>query len=243
MKKISYLSYLLRPPGWGAKIDAVGWHSEGQDPEYVATVKDMKKKCEALGFKGRYYVSEIGPSRGWLYPPGDHQTEMQYAKIQLKKLLCNNGLDMQAGPCHPHFTGFHHDQPLTRLTWPSQTVTALCAGAPYYAWRTYATVMDDFYAREFPVSFANQNKFMYFTFESGDKEQLLIGAWFTDIIVDGIAELKSDLTVPGIAAEQAWVIDIFNGTEQELDLAWSGKDTLLKGLLIKDYPTLIRITK
>ena len=60
----------------------------------------------------------------------------------------------------------------------------------------------------------------------------------------GEEDVKTDLTVPGVVAQKAWGIDVFNGTEQELELAPAGgNDTRIKGLLIKDYPTLIRIKK
>src|SRR5439155_3121791 len=134
----------------------------------VATVKDFKKKCADLGFKGRFFCSEIGASRGWRYPPGPsegYRSEMEYAKLQLRKLVLNNGLDLVAGPCHPHFTGFYHDQPFTRMTWPSQLGVPLSGAASYYAWRTVATVTDDFYAREFPITFSTKDKVMCFTFE------------------------------------------------------------------------------
>ncbi len=231
-------------PGWGAKIDAVGWHSEGHDPEYVEQVKEIKKRLGELGFNGFYSAGEVGPSRGSLYPPGPeggHQSEMQYAKIQIKKILTNNGMGIQAGICHPHFTGFHHDQPLTRITWPSQTQAVLNGGAGYYVWRTYSTIMDGFYPGDFDYAFGNPDKIMSFAFENEEANRLMVGGWYVDKIVDGIAEIENDLTLPGLVAEKAWVIDIFNGTEQELDMTPSGKGTLVKGLLIKDYPTFIRI--
>jgi hypothetical protein len=37
------------------------------------------------------------------------------------------------------------------------------------------------------------------------------------------------------------VIDLFNGTEQELNTTPHGSDTVLRGILVKDYPTLIRV--
>ena len=44
-------------------------------------------------------------------------------------------------------------------------------------------------------------------------------------------------------AERACVFGIFNGTEQELIVTQDGNDTVLKGMLIKDYPVLIRVSK
>ena len=49
--------------------------------------------------------------------------------------------------------------------------------------------------------------------------------------------------MPDVRAERAWGIDVMNGTEQELNVIHSGNDTVLKGMLIKDSPVLIRITQ
>jgi hypothetical protein len=46
-----------------------------------------------------------------------------------------------------------------------------------------------------------------------------------------------------VHASEAWVIDVFNGTEQKLLLNQDGADTVLKGMRIKDYPTLIHVTR
>ncbi len=47
--------------------------------------------------------------------------------------------------------------------------------------------------------------------------------------------------VGGYEAKRVVGIDIFNGTEEELEFSTSGDGTRLAGMLIKDYPTLIRM--
>ncbi len=139
------------PKGLGPRIDAIGWHpGEYPDKGYLERVRRFKKKCEALGFQGAYFATEI--YTGSSYPPGQ-PTEMQEAKYFMRSLACHSGLDMEAGPCHPHFTAFPHPQSLCRTTWPVQTVVPCQPKIAYYAWRTSATVLDDFYAADFPVSF------------------------------------------------------------------------------------------
>ena len=178
-----------------------------------------------------------------IYPPGTARgsSEMVFAKRIARGILCNIGMDCSPGLCYPHMTGWPVWCTHMRLTGPN--LTGICPAASYYVWRTLATVTDDFYAREFPVSFENPDKFMCFTFESGDKSQLLVAAWYADQLVDGIAELRNDVTLPGVAAQKVVGIDTFNGTEQELNVSRVGDDLLLKGLLIKDYPVFIRIVK
>ncbi len=228
-------------PGWAKKIDAVGWHSEGQDWDYVHTIKKLKEKCRALGFEGSFFCPETGGR--WLYPPGPPQypSEMVYAKQQIRRLICNNGMGIQAGPVHPHMTGFPCWITHVRLTWPTQTIIPANPASIYYVWRTIATVTDDFYAREFPVSFTSDKDFLFFTFESGDREELMLTAFLPGVGGDGVIEEKTDIVLPGLRAAQAWAVESFNGTQQELDVTHDSGATILKGIWIKDYPTFIRL--
>lgn len=229
-------------------IDGLGWHpGDYPDGAYFDAVREFKKKCEALGFKGRYFATEIyagsiyppGPQSDWPYAPS--LSEIGMAKYLVRSLTGHSGLDMEAGPCHPHFTGFPHPQALCRPVLPMETINPCQPMPTYYAWRTIATILDDFYAAEFPVSFTGEEQFVSFTFESGDKKELMLAAWIPVPDADEFAEAKSDVTLPGVQAKRAWVVDIFNGTEQELCVTPKGKDTVLNGMLIKDYPTFIRV--
>jgi hypothetical protein len=69
----------------------------------------------------------------------------------------------------------------------------------------------------------------------------LLAAWMPGRTKDGIAEARSDITLPGAKADRAWVIDLFNGTEQELNTTTHNHDTIIRRVLVKDYPTFIRM--
>jgi hypothetical protein len=71
----------------------------------------------------------------------------------------------------------------------------------------------------------------------------MVLAWIPGTSADGIVDAKSDVTLSGVRAKEAWVIDVFNGTSQKLVLNQEGSDTVLKDLRIKDYPALIRLRK
>lgn len=68
-------------------------------------------------------------------------------------------------------------------------------------------------------------------------------------LVDGIAQMRTDLTVSGVTVQKVvgidsfMGIDSFNGTEQGFNVTRGGDGLLLKGLLIKDYPVFIRIQR
>jgi len=227
--------------GIASQIDAIGWHPGPNDGAYFSAVRELQKKCRELGFKGRFFATEI--YAGSMYPPGPPQSssETQMAKFLLKSLVGHSGLGMEAGPCHPHFTAFAHPQALCQTTWGMQTLHPCRPTMCYYMWRTTATAMDDFQPAEFPASLSNEKGLVHFTFQRGDHERM-VSAWIDGPEKDGIVESTTDLTLPGVRAKQAAVVDIVNGTEQELDFATSGSDTIVKGLLIKDYPVLVRFS-
>jgi len=71
----------------------------------------------------------------------------------------------------------------------------------------------------------------------------LAAAWLPVPDADQTSSSECDVALPGFQARKAWGIDIFNGTEQELVLSAVGKDTRLKGIVVKDYPTYLRLEK
>src|SRR5204863_8119095 len=90
----------------------------------------------------------------------------------------------------------------------------------YYVWLNTGTLTDDFYPAEFPVEFSGGRDLLHFTFKSGDGKQKMLAAWVQSGggAGDPLAEDKIDVTLPGIHPNRAWVIEVFNGTEQELDI-------------------------
>jgi hypothetical protein len=109
-------------------------------------------------------------------------------------------------------------------------------------WRNAATAMDDFHPGSFPVNFTSEKEIVSFTFHRGDKESM-VAAWINGVRGDGLNESAADITLPGMKAQKAWVVDIMNGTEQELNISTQGDSTIIKGMLIKDYPVLIRVAQ
>jgi len=142
-----------------------------------------------------------------------------------------------------HFTGFPHPQALCRTTWPSQLGAPSQPKPSYYGIRNIATAMDDFYEAAFPVVFSNQADILHFSLESGDKKQRMVALWAQTPWADEITERFTDVILPEIQCGKAWVVDTFNGTEQELEVAHENGGTILRGMRIKDYPALIRLQK
>jgi hypothetical protein len=156
-----------------------------------------------------------------MYPPGTKSypmltSEIQMAKYLTRSLVGHNGLGMEAGPCHPHFTGRVHPQALCQGTWGLQTLNPCRPTITYYMWRNIATIMDDFHPSEFPVSFSNDHDLLFFTFERGNNEKM-VSVWIDAPHQDEIMEAKTDLILPGMRARGSRVLGVMNGTEQEVD--------------------------
>ncbi len=133
-------------------------------------------------------------------------------------------------------------QSLFRVPVPGQSIHAVQPDAGYYTLRTQATVLDEWTGSEFPVSFSGDKGFEVFTLRCGESE-LMVAAWLPGDTTDGLVESKSDVTLPMPDVERAWVVDVLNGTEQELTSSNDGQRTVFEGILIKDYPTLIRVKR
>jgi hypothetical protein len=244
--------------------DAVGSHPNTQ-VDAGLTLDDLRKfyweenrqairDCNALGYKGVYVASEV---YSWvMYPPGPRalnpdkprlsyyygDSEMVRAKYVAQNLVGHAGLNMLAFVCNTYFTASSVGQSLLRVTVPSQTLTGAQPESAYYAFRTLCTVLEGWKAVEFPVNFSGGRQFTVFTFQRG-ADQMMVAATIPGDTTDGIVETASDFTVPKVRAKEAWVIDVLNGTEQRLAFTADGEGTAFKGILIKDYPTLIRMTK
>jgi len=110
----------------------------------------------------------------------------------------------------------------------------------YYVLRSISTALDGFRPAQFAATWSGDKQFDCYTFRRGN-EELMLAAWIPGRTTDGVVEAKSDVTLPGVQAKRAWVTDVFNGTEQKLDITHNVGDTILKNVLVKDYPVFIRL--
>ena len=231
-------------------IDAVGWHpfyqTEPDSPAYRTYRQDVaafKKECEALGFKGKYMATEWTWSAPYPGAP-DWCTEMKKAKYSARLMTAHSGMDVVSLYNETFQTGrTNWDCNLVRnSSFQVDPITPAQPQSVYYVLRNIATVLDGFQAAEFPVEFSGERTFDCYTFRHGDKE-LMLAAWIPGKTEDGIVESNCDITLPGLGAQRVWVVDVFNGTEQELNVTRDGDNTLLKGMLVKDYPVFVRLTR
>jgi hypothetical protein len=78
-----------------------------------------------------------------------------------------------------------------------------------------------------------------FSLPNGDR---LVAFWLSGYPVDDHPGRKTDVTLPGLKVKRVVGIDVFNGTEQEMNFTVGAKGTVLHNLEIRDYPLVLRIS-
>ena len=92
------------------------------------------------------------------------------------------------------------------------------------------------------MKFSDEKGLLFFRFERGNNERM-VAVWIDGPHQDAVAQTKTQVSFAGMRARQAHVLDIMNGTEQELDFVASDSGSVVKDLLIKDYLVLIRMNR
>ena len=72
----------------------------------------------------------------------------------------------------------------------------------------------------------------------GDK---LVALWRNDELVEDDPGVSSTLTFPGTSAQKVIGIDVLHGFEQELIIEILDGNLVIRNLLIKDYPIILRL--
>jgi len=221
-------------------VDVVTWHPMyGTSPKYdfhrdwyyryPSAVRELKELAQSSGFKGEFEAHEMC----WLSPeqlPGilnelpswpQVYSETECAKYYSRSILTNLGLDVSVT------LGFFH----SRRGLTSQVVARLC------------TQMAGHEAIDMPVKINIETDgpaaYCSFRYPNGDR---IFAVWTDGIAQDEDPGVPATITFPGLTAETISGVDALNGFEQELVFEVLGGDTVIHGLLVKDYPILIRLS-
>jgi len=224
-------------------LDALAWHQDGSTParsdETLNKVRLFRKACESLGFSGHYVVNELYTRAP--YPPG-RPSELEKAKCmaQHQVLLASLGiLSLQCNTYHVSVT--RTDASLLRNTFSFEPVSPAQPQAAYYVLRNLITAMDEAKPLELEVAHScAPGSLTVATFRQGENG-VLVGLWLEGIATEGVTERPCDIHLATVDATSGWVIDILNGTEQALVMDDDGPGTRIPGVLVKDYPVLLRL--
>ena len=107
----------------------------------------------------------------------------------------------------------------------------------------YLLVFEDAAPAECPVEVENDGTALEtFTFHLPNGS-ILIALWVQGTAHDASCEVVSDLILPGVRCTRVTGIDVLNGFEQELSVSVEGGNTVLRKLLIKDYPVVLKVAR
>lgn len=235
----AWLLTMLRN-GVAPLIDGISWHPffgtgpetcVGKCPEprywetYPANVIAFKGEAALLGFNGDYYVDEMVWRSNVDFVPSEPPiyTESQAAKLAARANVLHLGL------------GFEEVGNQLRMpAWISRIPR-------YYVIRNLSTVMAGARPVSLPVTIetrAREIKSYAFSLPNGDK---LLALWTDRVAVDYDPGMEATLVFPGFSARRAIGIDVLYGFEQELITDVEDGSLVIRNLLIKDYPIILRL--
>jgi hypothetical protein len=216
-------------------VDIISWHPMyGTSPEfdpayyskYSSLVLEIKDTASANGFKGTYEADELtwftvnGNWDGW----SKRYSDTVAAKYMARGIVMHLGMDVTAGIGSALI--FDPDWVLIPAT--IQNLSTITAGAS---------------TTSFPVEIVTdvKNIVIYsFFLPNGDK---LIALWNDGVAVEDDPGVPSVVTIPGYSGWKATGIDALNDFEQELSTSNENGNLIIRNLLIKDYPIMIRLSK
>jgi hypothetical protein len=222
-------------------VDVISWHPMyGTSParefhrqyyyEYPELVRCIKRTAEQSGFQGSYFAHELswgteGAADAGIFDPTVGfpilYTQVEAAKYLARAMVLHLGMGVAAG--HP--AGMSSQMPLSYAV-----VQNLC------------TVMAAHEAIDLPVKIDTAYEpvaYCAFRYPNGDR---MLAVWNDGIAKDEDSGVPTTITFPGISAASVSGTDVFHGFVQQLAFKIDGNDTIVRGLLVKDYPVLIRLS-
>jgi len=192
--------------------------------DYPAYVKELKSVAFANGFEGEFMTEEML----WRTPSMPHETEpdgftdITAAKYYARSIIIHLGLDVAPGLALPPDDDMPH---------------------AYSVVRAISTIMAGAQPADIPVSFDDESsniKYYGFALPNGDK---LLAIWTDGAAVDDDPGVSTTLTVPNQSAQKVIAIDVLNGFEQELVSETENSNLIIRNLLVRDYPIILRLTE
>jgi hypothetical protein len=214
-------------------VDAVNVHPMfGVSPQYDETkeyyygypslVRQMKQVAAGNGFKGEWIAEGIdwrtsinaSPYQPWQY------TENVAAKYYARGIVMHLGMDFLTV-----IGSAHAVHPTARVV---QNLCTVMAGNRPTNLRVQIQ------------SSAERNTHYTFSLPNGDR---LVALWNDNTAVDHYRGEPSTVIVKGVSAKKVTAIDVLYSSEQEMITETEGGNLVIRNLLVKDYPIILRLTR
>ncbi len=214
-------------------VDVVSWHAMfGISPkhngqhyyEYPSLVEQIRNEASAHGFEGEYRGDDLlwrSPDCFWCNPNDPLDSNIAAAKYFARGIVMHLGLDITPGV---------------------QSINSLRLES-YSTIRNLSTLMAGAKPMGLTVEIQSEatNIMSYgFTLPNGDR---LLALWTDGVAVDDDPGVPATLTIPGFDGWNTTGIDILYGFEQPLITSSENGNLIIRDLLIKDYPIIIRLSK
>jgi hypothetical protein len=213
-------------------VDVVGWHPfYGHSPEqtadyydrYLSIVQEIKDVASAHGFEGEYAVDEMTWRSPEMAHPDDPWTYSQTvaAKYYGRGIIMHLGMDIAAGVAGE---GYDQIAPIVHIV---RNLNTVMAGA-----RTQSVPVQVQSTATHLVSYT-------FALDNGDE---LIAVWTDGIAVEDDPGVDATVTLAGLSDHVVSGIDVLFGFQQQLVTSEEDGNLVIRGLLVKDYPILLRVS-
>ena len=192
--------------------------------QYPSLVREIKELATLHGFEGEFMAEEMNwrtprtqeISEPWTY------SEIQSAKYYARGIVMHLGLDVHSGLIVHELRA---DVPETAL------IRNLCTVMAGHEAIDIAVDIDIDY--DGPVAYCA------FRYPNDDR---MLAVWTDAVAQDEDPGVPATITIPGLKAETVTGIDVLHGFEQELVFEIGADSTIVRDLLVKDYPILIRLS-
>jgi hypothetical protein len=232
-ESLGYLSTILESDLM-PMVDVIAWHPminliPGKTEcngnfyyEYPPMIQEIKSLANANGFTGEFSADELH----WQTPKTNPSSactcsEQVSAKYYARGILMHLGMDVSVGLV---------------LDTDDQSVA-------FSLVRNISTIMAG--AKSINLSVEVESdvptiKTYSFSLPNGDR---LVALWTNGVAVDDDPGSASTITIPGLSNWNAIGMDVLNGFEQKLIASNDNGDLIIRDLMIKDYPIVIRLSK
>ena len=190
---------------------------------YPSLVEEIQQVAASNGFQGEFLVEEMlwrTPSQPHISEPYGF-TDLSGAKYYARAMIIHLGLNVTPGLAVVD----EGDRPRS-----------------YSVIQALSTVMAGTQAIDLPIlveSAATNIKYYVFSAPNGDT---LAALWTDGAAVEDDPGVRATLTFASLAAQKVIGIDVLNGFEQELTFEAYNGSLVVRNLLVRDYPIILRLT-
>ena len=248
------LIYLAATHALAGEIDEIGWHPfYSADPDlprirsYPADVRALLAVLAEWGFHGHCMVTEWNYAANYPAPAlpswwGDFNcSELEKAKLVAQVHVRHTALGLESFFCELFHTAYPMDLTLTRRSFVADPVPPHQPQAALYVTRNLGTALDDLEPAGFAFRLSTAAEVEAHALQGPDDRVLAL--WLPGRPHDVCAGAPVDVWVALDSARRGARVtgyEPLNGTAQPLVAEPCDGGTLVRQVLVRDYPLLIR---